>query len=304
MPENRNVLVILNPVAGRHKPDEIAKMIDNSFKIGGFDATVLFTNNQGDARQLAHDMAAEYDEIVCGGGDGTLNEVVDGMLSAGVDVPIGYLPLGTTNDFAHTLGIPEQAGEALEIAVNGEPMALDAALWGGERRVCYVASFGAFTGASYSTPQWLKNIMGYNAYLLTGIWDAARIPTRHVVLEADGNVIEGDYTFGSVTNAMVVAKLVNFDERQVCLDDGKFEVMLIRTPKTPHELHETLHALSQRDYSNESITLLHAEKMRFSFDKPIVWTLDGEFAEALPEVEINVLHKAFRIKRRGLPAKG
>lgn len=293
----KRLLLILNPVAGKQKSEKELNAIVQAFSTEKYDVTAFFTQKQGDATQYVIKYAPDHDYVVCGGGDGTLSEAVAGVVQSGCDLPVGYLPMGTTNDVARTLGLPLTIPEAIAAAQRGAPVAQDVALFNGEKYFSYVASFGAFTEASYNTPQWLKNKLGYHAYILTGLFDLGRHSPLQAQVEMGGYSLEGAYMFGSVTNSTSVAKIIKLDNQIVRLDDGKFEVLLVRHPQNPLDMERILNCISHQDYSTEHVVLFQTDAIKFEFANEIAWTLDGEYAGTARSAQIRVLHNAVRIVR-------
>ena len=233
--------------------------------------------------------------MVCSGGDGTFNETVTGLMQAGLDIPIGYIPSGSTNDFATTLGIPVDCIAAAKMIVEGVPVAYDTGKFG-SRYFSYVASFGAFTKASYSTPQSVKNLLGHIAYLLEGMQELSQIRKLHVKLTLDeGEVLEDDYLFGAICNSTSVGGIMTLDPNQVDLTDGKFEVLLVRAPRTLQEIPECLLSVQKQQYNSTMMTFRNASRILVETDPEIPWTLDGEKEDGHDLVEIQNLHKAIRI---------
>lgn len=232
--ENRRkkALLIVNPCAGKNRTRSDLGEIVNAFPDGVFDFTIKYTTCQGDAVNIAHDFAEGHDLVICCGGDGTLNETINGLMSAGANIPIGYLPMGSTNDLAVTLGIPTKLNEAAELIASGHTNGYDVGDYNGHQ-FSYVACFGPGTKISYSTPQKMKNLLGYSAYMINGFFlhlipALADVKPRHIKIEYDGNVLEDDFYFGSFSNSTSVAGLFKFDKDDVKLDDGQFELLLVR----------------------------------------------------------------------------
>ena len=270
--------------------------------------TVMPTMYRGHATELASSAAEEgYDTVICCGGDGTLNETMSGLLSIPLESrpALGYVPCGSTNDFAASMGLSTSFREASRIAVGDHEMRIDTGRFStvGEnayppRHFSYIASFGVFTAASYSTPQAYKNVFGHAAYILQGIIDLGNIHPRHARVElADGTVTEGDYVFGAVTNTTSVAGLVRLPTEQYSMSDGEFEVFLVHNPRNVAELNKIITALMTSDLrDNPLIDFYHTSSIRITLDEPIAWSLDGEEATGGPIVDISCLPKSIRIK--------
>ena len=291
----KKMLFILNPNAGMKKASRSLTDILAVFNRADFDVRVYITQAQGDATRAAKTMAKEVELVVCCGGDGTFNEVISGMLEAGLQLPVGYIPAGSTNDFAASLGLSADLLMAAAAIVEGTPQAYDAGRFA-DRYFSYVASFGAFTKASYHTPQNIKNAFGHTAYLLEGIQELSQIRKHHVKLTLDDNeVLEDDYLFGAICNSTSVGGIVSLDPKQVDLQDGKFEVLLIRSPKTLQEIPECLLAVQKQQYNSAMMTFRSASCITVEADPAMAWSLDGEKGEGSERILIQNLHKAIQI---------
>ena len=291
----KKLLFVLNPCAGMRKASKVLAEILAEFNRADFDVHTYVTAQQGDGVQAVEKMAPGMDLVVCCGGDGTFNETVTGLMRSGLEIPIGYIPAGSTNDFAASLGLPTDPVEAARQIVGGVPVAYDAGRFA-DRYFSYVASFGAFTKVSYSTPQNVKNLLGHVAYLLEGMQEISQIRKLHVKLTLDEtDVLEDDYLFGAVCNSTSVGGIMTLDPNQVDLQDGKFEVLLIRAPKTLQEIAEWLLAVQTGQYNSAMMTFRTASRILVEADPEMPWTLDGEKEEGHEQVEIRNLHRAIQI---------
>ena len=291
----KKMLFVINPYAGMRKGSKALTDILGEFNRADFDVRVYVTAGQGDAATAVETMGSGMDMVVCCGGDGTFNETITGLLRAGLDIPVGYIPSGSTNDFAASLGLSADPVEAARQIVEGTPNRYDAGKFG-QRYFSYVASFGAFTKTSYSTPQSVKNMLGHMAYLLEGIQELSQIRKHHVKLTLDGEtVLEDDYLFGAVCNSTSVGGIVTLDPEQVDLRDGRFEVMLVREPKNLQEISECLLAVQKGQYNCAMMTFRTASHITVEADPEMPWTLDGEKEEGHEAVEIRNLHRAISI---------
>ncbi len=288
-------LLTVNPVSGKKRiTGELVSVISRLEK-GGYTTTVHVTDRRGDAAETARLHGGEYDVIICCGGDGTLSETVNGMIAGGHKTKIGYIPSGTTNDFANGIGLSSDALRAADDIVGGQPKSFDVGRFN-EREFMYIASFGAFTQSSYGTPQNLKNTFGHFAYILSGIKELAEIKPYHMsVYDAEGILHEGDYIFGAACNATSVGGIIKLDKRLVDLSDGVFEVMLVRCPKTPVQISNMAKALLNGNYDNEFLDFFHTKRLDIHCDEALPWSLDGEEAEGRTDTEIEVLHEAVSI---------
>lgn len=293
----KKILFILNPCAGMKKASRSLADILAVFNRADYDVRTYVTSEQGDTVRAVKTKAAGMDMVVCCGGDGTFNETVTGILEEGLQLPIGYIPAGSTNDFAASLGLSTDLVAAAKTIVEGSPQYYDAGSFG-KRYFSYVASFGAFTKASYSTPQKIKNALGHIAYLLEGIQELSQIRKRHVKLTLDsGEVLEDDYLFGAICNSTSVGGIMSLDPKQVDLQDGKFEVLLVRAPKTLQEIPECILAVQKQQYNSAMMTFRSASAITVEADPDMRWTLDGEKGEGSAKIEIRNLHKAIKIIR-------
>lgn len=291
---DRRLLLVLNPCAGQRRANRLMPEILRIFWDQGYRCEAYVTAGSGDATRYVAAHAAEFERVVCIGGDGTLNETIAGLLQAQVNIPIGYIPAGTTNDYASSLGLSSDVLQAARDAASGEPRELDVGCFNG-RYFTYTASCGAFTRASYSTPQSLKNSLGHLAYLLEGIKDLPSLRPYHLRVETDSSVVEDDFLFCAVTNSTSVGGILKLDARMVALNDGLFEVMLVRSPTTPMQLSSILHGITTLELPNEMVHFFSAKDIHVVSSNPLEWTLDGERADGGTEVAMHNLHSAVRI---------
>ncbi len=288
------VLIIMNPNAGIKRAKPFLTDIINQFCKNSDAVTVMLTQKRGDGTAFAEKYAAEYDKIVAIGGDGTLSEVVNGLMNGFHNVPVAYIPAGSTNDFALSMNIPKNIITAANIAANGTPRLLDVGVFN-ERYFSYVASFGAFTRASYATPQDLKNFLGRLAYFLEGIKDLSSIKPIHMRLETDKAVYDDNYIFGAFSNTTSVAGILSYDPACISLNDNKFEILLIKFPTTLIELNEIIVSLLSSKYNHPSITFASASSAVCTSDDNIIWNLDGEQAENRSVNRISIAHNALSL---------
>lgn len=290
----KEMLLIVNPMAGMKKAEKSLTDILTAFNRAGYDTRVYVTACQGDAVGAVQRLSKNADLIVCCGGDGTLNETVTGILAAGLDIPVGYIPAGSTNDFAASLKLSLQMVPAAKQIIGGTPHIYDVGKFN-DRYFTYVASFGAFTRTSYDTPQNVKNALGHLAYLLSGIQELTALRSEHLRIEIDGTVTEDDFLFGAVCNSTSVGGVLTLDPGMVDLCDGRFEVLLIRSPKSLQELQACLLALQNQDYHNEMITLQSASEIKITASPETTWTLDGERADGAEQIVIENLPRRLRL---------
>lgn len=283
----------MNPYAGTKKANKYLTDILLLFGKNGYNTTVHLTEAAGDAKLFTQEHAKHFDLIVAVGGDGTFNEVVEGVLKSGADVEIGYIPAGSTNDFATSLKLSKNILRAANDIMEGTAVPIDIGSFNG-RNFSYVASFGAFTEVSYKTPQNVKNTLGHLAYALEGIKDIANVKSEHLRFVADGTVIEDDFIFGAICNSTSIGGIITLDPKKVNLSDGLFELLLIRLPKDLFELNEIVVALTSKKYNTKMITFLSAKSITIETSKQMHWTLDGEFACGEETIRVKNLHKAIK----------
>lgn len=293
----RKLLFLVNPNAGQRRVNKALAEIIGIFNEGGYEVTVFTTTGPGTGSRIVAERAADYDLVVCAGGDGTLNETITGILRAGAACPVGYIPCGSTNDFASTLKLSLDVVQAAKDIMLGVPVEYDVGRWG-DRYFVYIASFGAFTRVSYTTPQNLKNALGHLAYVLSGIQELPQIRNIPMALELDDQVLDGEYLFGAVSNSTSVGGVFTLDPRRVDLRDGKFEVILVRMPRDMNELAQCAAALQNHTYDCAAITFRKVSRLKVHETSGLLWTLDGERAEGTDVVEIENLHRAIRLVQR------
>ncbi len=290
----RKMLFIYNPNAGTGLIKSKLSDIVDAFAKSGYEITIYPTQKYQDAMEKTRGYQEKYDLVVCSGGDGTLDEVVTGMLSREDQVPVGYIPAGTTNDFANSLQIPKDMLEAADIIINGKAFACDVGRFNDDHFV-YIAAFGIFTDVSYETKQSMKNILGYLAYVLEGAKRIFNIPSYRIRVTYDDQVIEDEFIYGMVTNSRSVGGFSGIIGPDVVFDDGEFEVTLIRTPKNAIELNELLGAIVMRQINPDRMYSFKSGNVRFESEVEIPWTLDGEFGGEHNDVLIRDQKQALRI---------
>lgn len=298
----KRVLFIVNPHSGKQKIrsdffDIIDTMSEHSCLV-----TTRILRGQGDARLFAKEAcdSGEYDIIVCSGGDGTLNGTVAGVIQSASPVTIGYIPAGSTNDYARSMGIPSDPIEAAKAAVTGHSHCIDVGLINGIN-FNYVASFGAFTAVSYSAPQSLKNLLGHMAYVLAGIKDLTKIKSCHAIFECDGARYEDDYIFGAITNSTSIGGVVRIDVELVGFNDGLFEVCLVKKPKNPADLLKIMLGAANSDFTADCFDFFKINHLKITMPDGIPWSLDGEKYDGSKDIEIKVLKSAIKLN---LPETG
>ena len=293
----KKMLFVMNPFAGTRKANKYLADIMTLFSQAGYIVITHMTGGPGEGMDVVRQWASQVDLVVCCGGDGTLNETINGVLHSGVQVPIGYIPAGSTNDFAASLGLPTDIMKAAQAIVEGQPQRYDVGRFG-HRYFSYVASFGIFSKASYSTPQSVKNALGHTAYVLSGIQELSQLRTTHMRLELDDEVIEDDFLFGAISNSTSVGGILTLDSKLVDMQDGKFELLLVRRPRDLMELSECIQALQSHKYNCKVITFRSASHVRADSSQLLSWTLDGEREDSDGAVEIQNVHHAISLIRK------
>lgn len=290
----KKLLFILNPRSGKGQVKPyLADILDIMVK-GGYETTVYITQSAGDAISKAREATKSYDRIICSGGDGTLDEVVTGVMQADQKIPIGYIPAGSTNDFGNSLGIDKDVLKAADIAVNGVEFPCDIGSFNNDSFV-YVAAFGLFTEVSYSTSQEMKNVLGHAAYILEGIKQLRDIPSYRMQVEYDGNVIYDEFIYGMITNSKSVGGFKGIINGDIGLNDGVFEVTLIKNPRNPMELNEILGYLTGVVKDTMMVYSFQTERLKLTSNEEVPWTLDGEFGGNHQAVSIIDEHQALEI---------
>ena len=290
----KKMLFVYNPNAGKGLLRPKVSDIVDIFVKAGYEVTIYPTQSYRDAYKKVCELEEGYQLVVCSGGDGTIDEVVTGMMQREHKIPIGYIPTGTTNDFANSLHIPKDILMAAHTSVNGAPFACDIGRFNDDVFV-YIAAFGLFTDVSYQTKQSMKNVLGHLAYVLEGAKRLFNIPSYKVKVTHDDEVIEDEFVYGMVTNSRSVGGFRNLIGKQVGFDDGVFEVTLIKTPKNPIELQEIIAALMIEQMDSKYMYTFKSGRIMFESIEEIPWTLDGEFGGEHDEVVIENLNKELQI---------
>lgn len=290
----KRLLFILNPNAGLRRANRFLPEIVRLFNEHDYRCELYVTGAPGEATRILAQSRAKYDMIACAGGDGTLNETISGMLAAKMQCPLGYIPCGTTNDYASSVGLSQDVLRAARDIVDGRAQTIDVGTFNG-RYFVYTATCGAFARASYSTSQAAKNLLGHLAYVLEGMRDLTAIKPIHMRVRTENAVLEDDFLFCSVTNSTSIGGILKLDSQVVALNDGRFEVTLVRNPQNPAQLSTMLVGLTTQSVPNEMIHLFSARKVSIEADPPIEWTLDGEREDETASVDMVNLHNAVRI---------
>lgn len=290
----KRLLFIYNPKAGKGQIRNHLLDIIDTFVKAGYEVAARPTQYAGEAVEIAADAAKKYDLVVCSGGDGTLDEVVTGIMKSAPGVPVGYIPAGSTNDFANSLRIPKNMKRAAEAAVGGRLYACDVGSFN-DNTFVYIAAFGLFTDVSYETSQEVKNVLGHMAYILEGMKKLAAVKSYHMKITTQDAVIEDDFLYGMVTNSTSVGGFKGITGKFVDLSDGVFEVTLVKRPKNLEELNQILGALTLRDIDAAQMYCFKTSYIKFETDEELAWTLDGEFGGKHTTVVIENMKQALHI---------
>ena len=274
----KRLLLLLNPCAGQRKANRLLPEIIRLYNDRGYECVTYVTAGPGDATVYIQNHGQDFDNVVCIGGDGTLNETIAGVIGCGFNRPVGYIPAGTTNDYAGSLGLSSDILQAAVDAVDGVPCWFDMGSFNG-RQFIYTASCGAFTRTSYTTSQTAKNLLGHVAYVIEGIKDLPSLKPIHMKITREGQELEGDFIFCAVTNSLSVGGILKLSPDMVRLNDGMFEVMLIRYPTQAMQLTKILMALRSSDLPSEMIEFFTADRLQIEVAEDVEWTLDGERGE-------------------------
>ena len=293
----RRAALIVNPKSGYMRSLGVIAPAVQALSEAGYETLAFTTTCGGDAALIAQEYGAETDLLICCGGDGTINEIIRGVMTISKEKRpvLGFIPMGSTNDFANALGLPKRQEQMIDTVINGVPTEIDVGCFNG-RYYAYLASFGAFTDLSSSTSQEAKNMFGFLAYLGNGMRSIANIRPIKTSVIVDGELITGEYAFCAVSSTPSVIGVINYAKRNhVDLNDGLFEVMLIDYPRSALELSRIANALSTADFDCEHMMRFSAGEVRFIFDEPVDWILDGEPTEAGHEVLVQNVHSAVRV---------
>lgn len=294
----KKLLLIYNPNSGTKRSARHLSEVTEIFTKSGYLVTALPTTKRGDATEYVKSFSPSHDITVVMGGDGTYNEAVSGYIEAGLDSPIGYIPAGSTNDFAQGLGLSRDISEAASDIVNGTPQGIDVGTFNG-RVFTYVASFGAFVKASYETPQSIKNALGHMAYILAGATTLADIRPIHARIKTDSDTFEGDYLFGAVSNSTSMGGVLKLKPEDVDMSDGLFELLLLRTSTDVLEISDLVRAVTEQKYDTTPM-LTFVESSRFEIDIPeaVDWSLDGEYQKGVQHIVIENKYQAVDLIRK------
>ena len=291
----KRMFFVYNPKAGKAQIETHLAHIVDIFVKGGYDVEIYPTQYQRDAIRAVRDRRKGFDMIACSGGDGTLDEVVTGMLESGEILPIGYIPAGSTNDFANSLCLPKSMKKAAEIVVTGKDFPCDMGVFNTDIFV-YIAAFGLFTDVSYGTGQEMKNVLGHMAYVLEGVKRLSSIKSYTMKVSYEGKVIKGEFIYGMITNTTSVGGIKGIAGKNIQLNDGEFEVTLIERPTNAVQLNEIIAALADSKFECDMVHCFKASSLQVESEEPVAWTLDGEYGGQHREITIKNYNKAVPIR--------
>ena len=292
---SKKLLMIMNPVAGVKKSNKHLTEIIDLFCNADYECQIQMTRPDFGADLIVKQYAFNKDLVVCIGGDGTFNEVVSGIINNNYTSQIGYIPSGSTNDFATGLGISPIPLNAAKDIIEGTPVILDVGCFN-NRIFTYTASFGVFTKSSYNTPRDLKNTFGYLAYVLEGAKELASVPVIHMKAKSENREVEGNYIFGAVCNSKRIGGgFVKFDERVVNMNDGLLEVLLVKYPKNPVEATQTLFDIQNSKFDTPNFDFFSAKQVTFTTEDDVDCTIDGEYQKGSSEITVTNLHSKFSL---------
>lgn len=287
---DKKALLIINPVSGKklvlkHIPYIIRRLMDSGYLV-----TTCITSRRGEATELAAALGREYDLVCCTGGDGTLNETLSGLAREDIRVPIGYIPCGSTNDFAASHALATDIVKAADNMASGTRRLYDIGRFD-QAYFSYVTAFGAFSWLSYTTDQNLKNKLGHTAYIIDGIKDAYKVRPIHMRISAGGKVYEDDYIFGAVCNSTSIAGTIELPKEVVDPSDGIFEVLLIKMPKTIADLDMIIRSIYNQDYVCPLVDFFQTTRLSIDNEPGLEWSLDGECIVPEDHFEVSVIPK-------------
>lgn len=296
MTEMKKLLLIYNPKSGTGKiKSKLSDVIDMCVK-EGYEVTIRPTQAQLDAMTYVQENGEQYDKIICSGGDGTLDEVVKGLVARGLDIPIGYIPAGSTNDFAGSLKISSTTMKAAKTAIYGEPFACDIGKFN-EDYFVYVAAFGILTEVSYETDQRMKNMLGHMAYVGEAMrsFTLSGLKPYNMSIITEDRIIKDDFIYGMISNSLSIGGMKMLPSKEIALDDGEFEVLLIKYPRNLEEINLMISSLIAQEPDPEYMYYLKTSHLEIHSEEDVAWTLDGENGGAHKDIKISNLGKAFRI---------
>lgn len=291
----KKLILLVNTHSGKGIIEEQLPAVINYYNKAGYEVTVYISQYSGQIREIAASRGSDFDTLVCSGGDGTLNEAINGIAELDKKPVLGYIPAGSTNDFASSMDIPLNIEDSYKKAIDGEIFHLDIGRIN-DKHFAYVAGFGLFTNISYETPQNIKNLLGYQAYLLEGIRQLTNIKSYKLEIEYDGGIIKDDIMIGLVSNSNSIAGMKTIFRNYADLNDGLFEVLLVKAPKNVNVLKSIITSIVEKDFDPELFYSFKTSHISIKCDEELSWTMDGEFCGSFKEADIEVLNKIVDIR--------
>ncbi|NCB04387.1 MAG: diacylglycerol kinase family lipid kinase [Clostridia bacterium] len=292
--ERKPLLFLINPNAGRTDIRVSLLAVCDTLSRGGYDVIVRPTTRAGEIPDILQEWHGKVDTVVACGGDGTLNETVDAMMHLSPRPVLGYIPGGTVNDFASSLGIPKNPLAAAETIVNGTPFGCDIGRFG-NRYFSYIAAFGAFTEVAYQTPQKPKSVLGRTAYILEGIKRLPTLRSYHLRIETPSACVEDDYIFGMISNSTSVGGFKLNGKHHVSMHDGLLELVLVKNPDNILALNDIINSIVTQNFNSEYVHFLRTSRVSVTSSDVVAWTLDGEFGGAPQSISIEACREALRV---------
>ncbi len=290
----KKLLLLVNLYSGKAYISAKIGEVISFYNSKGYKVEVYCSQYRGSVVDRIKAIDESYSNIIVCGGDGTFNEAVNGIMSIKRNIPLGYIPCGSTNDFANSVGIPSDLKEAVLAAVDGKSIKVDIGNFNG-RYFTYVTGFGAFTNLSYDTPQDIKNILGYQAYILKGIQELSSIKTYNMQIKTPRKTFEGEFILGLVSNSNRIAGVNTIVPTDY--NDGLFEVFLIKKPNLLTAIPIIVSSIIEGNFDNELFVSFKTSDIKFTCNEPVAWTLDGEYAGFIEKAKIKVENSALEIKR-------
>lgn len=292
----KKALIIYNPVSGWFPSKNLIFDLISSLSEDNFISEVYMTKKDESTTEILKEIGSDIDKIIVCGGDGTLHDVLNGIIKNNIDIPLGYIPIGTTNDFGSTHNIPRDFNQAYKLIQNEDVKVLDIGKFSKEDYFSYIACFGLFTKSTYEAPQFLKNTLGQLAYFLEGTLELGDLgKSYHMIVKTDSEIIEGNFVFGAVVNSLNFAGIFKIPISEEDLNDGYLEIVLVKLPDNIIELPEVAGSMFSSSYENDKTILLKTKKVEFISQEPVAWNLDGEYAGELKNVKIEVIHSGLKL---------
>lgn len=282
---NKQVLLIINPNAGKGNVQRRIPYIKRDLENTGYDVDIVYTKKKVPAKEIIREYHKKADIIICCGGDGTVNDLVSSVMELEDKPEITFIPLGTVNDFARTIGLSRKRFYMPSILKKYTRRKIDIGKFN-KKYFNYVAAFGAFTKVSYVTSQKLKKYFGKWAYFIVAIKYFFKIKTYKINIDIDGKKIEKECIYGSISNSKSIGGFQWFRKRDIALDDGKFEIILINKPKHKIQYISMVFDILLKRYQSKNFFYSQGSKIEITTEKNLSWTIDGEFGGMAKEIKV------------------